>query len=513
MRRLACVDLPAFALQILLKEHPDWRALPSVVVASEKSQALILWVNEKARNLGIRPGHRHAAALALSRDLRAGVVSEMLIAESVARLTEELRRFTPEVEPASEAWHSPGLFWLNASGLESLYPSLSQWGREIREALEGDGWFSSVSVGFSRFGSYAVARAYRGLNVFSSRGEEERAARSVDLSRLDIPPEAFEAFLKLGVRTVAEFVQLPARSLRKRWGAEIHDLHRLATGDLHAPLRPALPEASYQRAMELPGPEADSERLLFFIKQLLDSLLGELDGKSLALRELTLSFLLDDHSRCQEELRPDAPTLDAPRLLGLTRLRLETVMFPAGVVELSVSADAVRRTKEQLTLAALAPRRDPNARHRAFARLRAELGDDAVVQARLLEGHLPGARFQWVPIEALPRTRVNEPRKSASRPSPSPEGGGARGRRLIRRIYDKPIALPPRSRHEPDGWMLRGLEFGPVRDFLGPYILSGGWWKRTVQREYYFVKMQRGDVFWVFFDRSRRRWFLEGRVE
>ena len=119
------------------------------------------------------------------------------------------------------------------------------------------------------------------------------------------------------------------------------------------------------------------------------------------------------------------------------------------------------------------------------------------MQAELLKGHLPSARFQWTPLNSLPTLS-------------SPVEGQ---RSLIRRIYEKPMALPPRSRHEPDGWMLRGLEFGPVRDFLGPYILSGGWWKRTVHREYYFVKMQQGDVFWVFYDRVRRRWFLEGRVE
>jgi protein ImuB len=121
-----------------------------------------------------------------------------------------------------------------------------------------------------------------------------------------------------------------------------------------------------------------------------------------------------------------------------------------------------------------------------------------VVKAELRDGHLPASRFEWSPLASLPEKR-SIPRSS--------------GRSLVRRIYETPVVLPPRSRHEPDGWLLRGLEFGPVRDFLGPYILSGGWWRRTVEREYYFVKMQQGDVFWVFFDRQRRRWFLEGRVE
>ena len=525
MHRLACVDIPAFPLQLLLKENPDWRALPAVVVAEEKPQAFILWVNEKARHFGIRPGHRYAAALALTRELRAGAISEAYVHQEVTDITERLRRFTPNVEPAGEKWHSPGLFWLDATGLSHLFPSLKMWGQEIRSALDAMDFFSSVAVGFSRFGSYAVARAHRGLHVFESRDEEDRTARRVPLMRLDIPPDAQESFLKLDVKTVADFLRLPAKGLLKRFGPEVFELHRLAMGDLFAPLAPAPLRESHLKSMELPSPEASSERLLFFVKQLLDALLEELDAKSLVLTKLFLRLELDDHSSLEEVLRPDAPTLDSPLLIGLVRLRLETLRLNAGAVELLVRAEAVRKTVEQLSLVEEKPKRDPKMRNRAFARLRAEFGDHAVVQAELLDGHLPGARFQWTPLEKLPARMEpsgalspSAARAEGESRSEKPWGWGPAAlkeanRSLIRRIYEKPMALPPRSRHEPDGWMLRGLEFGPVKDFLGPYILSGGWWKRTVQREYYFVKMQQGDVFWVFYDRFRRRWFLEGRIE
>jgi protein ImuB len=464
------------------------------VVAEEKPQALLLWVNEKARALGIRPGHRYAAALALSTELRAGAVSEAAIREGVARLTEILRRFTPDVEPAGV----PGLFWLNASGLERLYPSLDSWAEAIRETLRVSKFYASVAVGFTRFGTYAVARAYRGARAFRSPEEEDAMSRSVPLARLDIPPDAQETFLKLRVRTVADFLRLPPKGLLKRFGPEVHDLHRLAAGDLFSPLQPRPEEEAFLRKMELPSPETAAERLLFFVKQILDDLLKELDGKGLALAKLHLRLALDDRSALEEALRPDEPTLNGPLLLGLVRLRLETLKLDSGVVDLGVRADVVRKSTEQLSLIAEKPKRDPRSCNRAFARLRAELGDGVVVRAELRDGHLPTSRFEWRPLASLPE-------KAAS-----PHGSG---RALVRRIYEKPQALPPRSRHEPDGWLLRGLEFGPVRDFLGPYVFSGGWWKATVDREYYFVKMREGDVFWIFYDRERRRWFLEGRVE
>src|SRR3989304_5548879 len=56
--RLACVDLPAFPLQLLLKRRPEWAAQPVAVVAEDKPQGLVLWVNEKARQFGVRRAAR-----------------------------------------------------------------------------------------------------------------------------------------------------------------------------------------------------------------------------------------------------------------------------------------------------------------------------------------------------------------------------------------------------------------------------------------------------------------------
>ena len=497
MSRLACVDIPAFPLQLLLKEHPDWRSLPAVVVAEEKPQAFILWVNEKARRLGIRPGHRYAAGLALSRELRAGAIGEAHIYKEVEAITERLRRFTPDVEPAGASWHSPGLFWLNASGLGHLFPSLESWGENIRTALDKMGFFTSVAIGFSRFGTYAIARALRGLHVFESARDEDRTAQRVALSRLDIPPDAQASFIKLRIQTVADFLRLPPKGLLKRFGPEVEALHRLAAGDLFAPLAPEPPKEPLAKAMELPGPVADSERLLFFVKQLLDTLLQDLEAKSLALTKLFLRLELDDRRSLEEVLRPDTPTLDSPLLLGLVRLRLETLRLDAGAVELCLRAEAVRKTVEQLLLAARKPKREPRKQSRAFARLRAEFGDEAVVQAELLKGHLPSARFQWTPLDSLPTLS-------------SPVEGQ---RTLIRRMRTAPYALPHRPRHEEDGWQLRGRDDACVDQLQGPFVLSGGWWRVEQHRTYYFAHTRKDEWLWVFRDTQRRRWYLHGRVE
>jgi protein ImuB len=69
-----------------------------------------------------------------------------------------------------------------------------------------------------------------------------------------------------------------------------------------------------------------------------------------------------------------------------------------------------------------------------------------------------------------------------------------------------------RSRYEPDGWIIDDAD-GPIEEVIGPQVVSGGWWMREVQREYYYVRTRNGRWLWIYHDRRRRRWFLQGEVE
>jgi protein ImuB len=493
---MACVDVPVLPLQLLLRQNPGWKEHAAAVVAEDRPQAPLLYVNEAARRTGVLPGQKFAGALGLAKDLRAGTIASVHVERSVREITELLRRHSPDVEPDVS---SPGVFWIDAGGLHRLHPSLVAWARGIAAALEASQLAATVVVGFSRFGTYAVAKSGRGVKVFSSAADEDAAMRRVPLRRLDVDPELRDRLDALGMKTAGDFLGLPAGGLRRRFGEAAYRLHCLAAGKAWAPLQPVPYVEPHQREAELEAPDGDAQRLLFLIKQLLDSLLAQLARRSEALALLTLRLVLDNHTEYSESLRPAAATLDGVQILGLVRLRLETLRLTSGVVELRVSAEGVRATAGQIEMFRVS-RRDPEAAHRAFARLRAELGEDAVVRAALREGHLPAARFAWERMDALP-DRMPQPRDVSPRP-------------LVRRIYHAPIALPPRPRHEPDGWLLRGLEHGRVETLSGPYVVSGGWWgRRGAHREYYFARMSRGELLWIYHDKKRRRFFLEGRVE
>ncbi|MBI4081594.1 MAG: DNA polymerase Y family protein [Candidatus Lambdaproteobacteria bacterium] len=501
MARLACVDVAALPLQLLLRGHTAWRLLPVAVVAHDRPQAPVLWVNAAARQQGVRPGMRQAEALSLAAGLRAAVVPAGRVRAGVAGLTALLRRFSPHVEPSPE---EPGVFWLDASGLARLAPSPQAWAAAIREALAAAGFQARLALGFAHFGCYALARSGRGVAVFADPAAERRAAREAPLATLGLEPRTREALAQLGIATLGELLRLPAAGLLARFGPRVYRLHRLAAGQLADPLQPAAERLPAHELIVPAEPLADAAQALFLIAGRLPFLLATLAGRQEALQALRLRLLLDDGTHRDAEIAPAAPTREPRPLVDLLRLRLERMRLSAGVREIELWGRGAGRALEQLTLPTDPPGRDLAAANRALAQLRAELGEQAVVRAVLREGHLPQARFAWEPLAEI------------ERPRPRPASGPVARQALVRRIYGQPKPLPGWPR-EPAQWR---YDRAPAADSLvalhGPYAVNGGWWAGDgagQHRDFYYAETREGALLWLCHDRRRGRWFLQGRVE
>ena len=205
-------------------------------------------------------------------------------------------------------------------------------------------------AGFTRFGTYAVAKTKKGITVFNDPAEERQAAHEVPLHRLDLDPDFRDTLFKLGIKTVGALLSLPPVGLRERFGPKAYRLHRMAAGDLWTPLDPYKPEEPVRQHRILDDPENDTTRLLFLIKQLLHPMLAALAARAQALAALWLSFLIDQ-KRLAERADPTGGA--DPRfgqILDLVRLRLESMRFSAGVSEIALEAEACAATAEQLRL-------------------------------------------------------------------------------------------------------------------------------------------------------------------
>ncbi len=552
MSRLACVDVPALPLQILLRRHPAWREGPAAVLTEDRVHARIRWANRRAVRLGVRPGMPQVAATARCPELRVGHIRPEEIESEVARLSERLHRWSPQVEsastlgPALSGFAAAGSFWLRASGLSTLFGPLSDWAEALRRDLAEDGFHTSIAVGFTRFGAFAAARARFGRRIFERPEEEKRAAGEAPLIRFGLPERTLRGLEKLGIRRLRDLLELPGRELGARFGDEARQLHRLASGEIEAMAsRVFTPDPPVERTVRFESAETDGERLVFHAKRLLDGILEELGGRGQAVIGLSFELHRDDGSRSTGSVLPALPSEDGVRLLSLLRLRLRSAVSQRSDLTIRMAREIGVRVGDQdpasssdagistfvLRARGGAPaieppdlfasawkegasglRRDPRQAAEALAGIRAEFGESALVRIGIREAHLPRSRYRVRPVS--PRQAVSAARRTqrdGDRLSADPPGA------IIRRIYEQPLVLPHRGGGEPDGWLLRGIEHGPVQSFAGPYRISGGWWRHLsghpIRRDYFFVRLKRGEVCWVFYDRERRSWRLEGRVE
>lgn len=541
--RVACVDLPALPLQLLLRDHPSWRKLPTAVVADDRPTSELLWVNAEARKLRVLPGMRFAAARALAPQLRADVVTEAHVEHTVGELFTALHTFSPRVEPSDT---TPGVFFLDPGGLARLYGSVEQWSMAVHQELRTRGFSGAVIVGFQRFRCYAVARASTSAEpslpvrpasqtgprlrgdrpprrapsgrprrdgpgfgscwVIPDPAQEARMAATVPLTLLDLPPRLRESLDVLGVRTLGELVALPRADLQSRFGEQAAKIHALASEGRWDPLRPRVLRDPITTHLAFEHPENDHGRLCFRLKPALESLMAQLATRGEGMSALHLTFELDHAGEHHEHLEPATPTLDVRQVLELVRLRLDSRRLPAAIEGLGVELEGTRVHGEQIALFRTRCRRDLDAGARALARLKAAFGPDAVTRARTVPAHLPEASFVWEPV-----THVQFPEPSDTHPDATlvdtPRAP------LAHRLLERPMPLPTPNRHEPARWPNLDPAHGPVVRMHGPWRISGGWWVRTVERDYYYAETRRGDLLWIFYDRPRRRWFLHGEVD
>lgn len=485
MGRLACVNIMELPLQLLLRRRPDWLAYPTVVVDEDSPTGVVRWANRKARRRRIAEGMRYAQALSLARELRAGTVAEAEVEESVEALAVRLQEYSPIVEASGR---DPGIFWLDAAGLEGVFGSLGAWAKGVVEGLrERDAFYATVVVGFGRFATWMIAGARRGgAVVLGSVDQQEQMLEAVPVGRMPVSSELSGVLKRLGVTTLGEFLALPAEGVHRRFGGAARRVHEMGRGVLEIPLTPYYQESARGERVEFEAPEGVSTRLLFAIKRYLHPLIDELEAGGEKIAGLEVVFDTVDGRRERVWVRPAAPTVDEGQLLDLVRLKLESMRMEAGVGALEVVAHTAQGAHEQMALFASGGRRDLEAANQALARVRAEMGEEAVVCAKLRAGHLPEARFRWEPLGELRDAQVSE----ASR------------RSLIREFRHR--ARPASRAYDPDVARLRRLD--------GPFVISGGWWVGGIHRRYHFAQTEEGEIVWLYFDAVRERWMEVGRV-
>lgn len=512
--RVACIDIPNLELQYVGRKLALPMDQPHVLSDASESSPRVLECNVCAHAAGVSVGMRVHAAKSLCPNLHVSISDAENIEEQRQELSEHLREFSPWVE-RHPLW--PNSFWLRGDGLASLWANATQWGEAMHTSLALKGWRVSIVVGFSRFFALAIARQHeRELRVFRHAEQERECALRTPLNRLIHDKKLQAEFRELGVRTLADLHDLPSGAVRRRYGPEAARWVQWVRAERHVSAHAVPLKRRYTTRTEWDEAVIGKTTLLFLLQAPITDVLEQVKraGLSCELLEFTLYFdwgrYIDDrlqrriqragveaHGTLSFETRAAFAHLDLERWTELLRLRLSKMHLPLGVVRVDVEAQATHAETRQEEWGDAGQNRVPDALLEALARVRAEFGEDVVGRLEVGETHLPEARHRWVEF-----TRLDVP-------APHPRWTATSLRRLLnsRRTLTRDAAET-----ELMEWFSRMRGANPCVRIQGPYVIAGAWWHTSVERAYYYVFLQRGEVLWVYYDRVRKRWFLQGEV-
>ncbi|MGB3426650.1 MAG: DNA polymerase Y family protein [Burkholderiaceae bacterium] len=488
------VLLPALPLQLAERVTEPGHAV--AIVEGPAQRPLIVHCNDAARDQGVAPGMKLAAAQALVRDLIAVERHLEHEREALAELAAWAYQFSGEIVAQADG------VLIETGGSERLFGGRSRLSRAVRDGLMQLGYRAAfgyaVTPRAARVVALARARRLACPHLFDA-AHLEAALAPLPFTLIEWSDATTDTLHALGLATIGDLLALPRPSFAKRFGRErLDDLDRLLARRADPQPMYAPPER-FAATIELPADVTDTARLMLPAQRLLASLEGFLRGRGAGTTALQFTATHDARRTKPQPpteitLKLAAPERDAGRLGALLAERLTRVTLPEPAIALAL---AVEQLQPFATMnGSLLPQpAEPGVDWLKLAEtLHARLGSERVFQLQAVDDHRPEHAWRAVPlaIDGAGAGAVPLP------PSPRP---------LL--LLPLPQPLPLRN-DQP-------LYRDPLTLVTGPERIECGWWDlgrpgvQAVHRDYFVARNGRGQLLWIFRELAAPRgWFLHG---
>jgi protein ImuB len=522
MAPFACIFVPDFPVEAVLRAEPELRSQPVAVLEGKAPLQKVFAGNDAARRAGIEAGMTKIQAEACpGLVLRARSAAQE--ASAHAALLDAAQSFSPRVED-----RAPDTVLLDLAGLKPLFGPSAGIAHALARRAAAVGLQANAAVAGSPDSAELAARGFSGATVIPPGKEAEQLgslpleillAASHDLDN-EREIELLETFHGWGIRDLHALADLPGVALSERLGQEGVRLQQLARGAASRTLVPLEPPLSFEEAVELEYPLLLLEPLAFLLNQMLERLGARLAARALATQELHLQLELEDgHLEDPDSggrgrrphifrrtLRLPVPLLDTKVFLKLLQLDLKAHPPGAPIVKIHLAAEPARPRAAQNGLF-LPPSPEPERLELTLARIEAIVGEGRIGAVELLDTHRPeGFHMQ--------------------RFAPSEPGGNHKSHsgscvvtalRMFRPAQQAAVTLrddrPARiacSRRKPE-------KEGDVLWAAGPWRSTGDWWEREGwARDEWDIAVQEesGIAFYrLVRDLLSGKWLLEGMYD
>jgi protein ImuB len=553
-RRYLSLWLRRIATDRLRGSAPGEEA-PLVVTTLIKSALRIVAMNDAAQHLGLRLGMpladaraRYPALAVESSDPEADRRLIEAVADWCDRYTPLIGLDAPPFPPpralpphpppragegregvgSGGAGAAPDGLVLDITGCAHLFGGEAALCRDLLARLAAQGLHARAAIADTVGCAFAVAR--HGAASLVPPDQTRHALLPLPAAALRLAPETVEALAELGLKRVADLIDLPRAPLAARFGELLVRRLDQALGREDEPIAPRLPVPSYAAEQRFPEPIALERDVLGTIARLAARLGDAMERRQDGARLLQVALFRTDHKVYRIEVGTSAPVRDADRIARLFADRLAMIGeacdpgFGFDMVRLAaLVTERSEPVQSGLAQGGFGCADDEEFSH-LIDRLGARFGLRRVTRLIEQDTHIPEFAVAAVPAHASTR--------SVPRPAPSPTLPRKRGREK-----EEPDSLSPTrpvrlfGRPEPVE-AIAEVPDGPPARFRwrrvlhevaiaeGPERIAMEWWRdaagHALTRDYFRVESREGLRAWLYreglYDRETGapRWFLHG---
>jgi protein ImuB len=546
--RIACILVADFPLAAAVRQSPELRDQPLVLIESAGRRDLVgvanmecRFVSAHARAMGVRTGMTVARARAAASGLAVASRSPAAEVSAAEALVDVAISLSPLVEAGAD-----GEVYLDLGGLERLHQRLRA--NPYREGIGGSagttagesspeqpdaetalaqeafgrvtrlGMEAAVGIASSKEVALLAARCGGVRAIAPGREQEFLNWLPLDLLKLDGADggggdaELEQTLARWGIRRLGELARLDIRAVGSRLGSRAVELMRIARGECRTPLMARRAAENFAETVELEWGVDNLEAMSFVMRAMLERVVERLKLRGLAAGEIALALELDGHRRDTRRVALPAPTNEARTLLALILLNLEAAPPAAAVEAIRIIVEARAPRAAQADMFA-PPCPTPERLHVTLARLAALYGPGRVGTLMARNSHLPDA-VELGPF--APRPAV----AAADRDAMKSHAGAAVAQLAVRAIRP-PHQVEVRCARGGQPEFVRGAGFGGrVVSCAGPWRIAAAAFHAGsddnqqnapgAARDYYDAALEDGGVYRLLCDLRSGEWYVDG---
>jgi protein ImuB len=455
---------------------------------------IITAANSIAQENGIDSGMAVADARAFLPGLKVLDDKPDLAAQLLKRIGEWCIRFTPAV-----SMNFPDGLLFDATGCSHLWGGDQRYLDVIVKKLNDRGYDVRVGMADTLGVAWGVARFGNGQSVIE-RGCHIDALLPLPPEALRLEPETVERLHKLGLHRVAQFIDMPRPSLRRRFGQ--HLIHQLdmAMGKMEEVIDPLQPVEPYQERLPCLEPISTPAGIAIALKQLLNTLCSRLQKEQKGLRQAVFKGYRVDGKIVQIEIGTHRPSHHISHLFKLFEIKLSEIE-PALGIELFI-LEALK-VEDHFSQQEKIWESSGGLEDERLSELIDRLNSKADVQAIR---YVPDEHY-WPERSIKPANTLHEKVLTTWRVDK------LRPMQLLS-VPEKIEVTAPIPDYPPMLFKYKGV-LHRIKKADGPERIEQEWWLQQGQhRDYYRVEDEEGKRYWIFrlghYDDKKFQWFIHG---